>query len=333
MILNRIDVGSRRDFLRGLGMAAGAAAVLNIGTEASAGLLATSDARTGGYTERFVIRNGHRIYVRDYPGNGPPFVMVHGFPDNCRIYESLAPILSAAGRRVIAFDFLGYGSSDKPAGFRYDFAAQLADMKAVADDLGSSAIVPVAHDAGGPAVINFALDQKGRVESLVFLNCYYAPSPVLRFPEFIELCSDPALKSLARAMMTDPKQAAWLLHFQQGRFEAKASAALRARFDAVLQPLINDDFAKSPSSVPAFLGMTGDARANLAANGTRISEMRAFSRPVRLIWGVQDPYLDRAVADDIASHFGNAKLTAVEANHWPQIDAPEIVARAMLDHG
>jgi hypothetical protein len=68
------------------------------------------------YTERWIPRGSNQLYARDYPGSGPAFVMLHGFPDNLQIYDDLASILSAAGRRVITFDFLGYGKSDKPSG-------------------------------------------------------------------------------------------------------------------------------------------------------------------------------------------------------------------------
>jgi pimeloyl-ACP methyl ester carboxylesterase len=44
---------------------------------------------------------------------------MHGFPDNLGIYDALAPLLAQSGRRVVAFDFLGYGDSDKPADYRY----------------------------------------------------------------------------------------------------------------------------------------------------------------------------------------------------------------------
>ena len=42
---------------------------------------------------------------------------MHGFPDNLHIYDYLIPHLVARGRRVVAFDFLGFGEFDKPAGF------------------------------------------------------------------------------------------------------------------------------------------------------------------------------------------------------------------------
>ena len=68
------------------------------------------------YQETFVQRNQHRIYVQDHPGAEPAIILMHGFPDNVRLYDRLSPYLSPP-RRVVLFDFLGWGSSDKPAGY------------------------------------------------------------------------------------------------------------------------------------------------------------------------------------------------------------------------
>lgn len=60
------------------------------------------------------VRRGqhHRIYVHDHPGEEPAIVVMHGFPDNLHLYDRLIPYLTP--RRVVAFDFLGWGDSDKP---------------------------------------------------------------------------------------------------------------------------------------------------------------------------------------------------------------------------
>jgi len=60
------------------------------------------------YSEHRVPRGTHRLYAREYPGEGPAIVLMHGFPDNLHLYDRLVPHLS--GRRVVAFDFLGWGS-------------------------------------------------------------------------------------------------------------------------------------------------------------------------------------------------------------------------------
>ncbi|MDQ0899063.1 MULTISPECIES: alpha/beta fold hydrolase [unclassified Paenibacillus] len=70
-------------------------------------------------------------------------MLMHGFPDNLHIYDDVVPYLVAGGRRVVVFDFIGFGASDKPAGAKYSFEQQLGDLHAVVESLGLDKIVPV----------------------------------------------------------------------------------------------------------------------------------------------------------------------------------------------
>jgi haloalkane dehalogenase len=87
------------------------------------------------YQETFVQRDQHRIYVRDHPGVEPAIILMHGFPDNVHLYDRLSPYLSPP-RRVVLFDFLGWGSSDKPSGYPYTTDNQVGDLDAVITQLG-----------------------------------------------------------------------------------------------------------------------------------------------------------------------------------------------------
>jgi pimeloyl-ACP methyl ester carboxylesterase len=62
------------------------------------------------------------------------------------IYDRLSPYLSPR-RRVVLFDFLGWGSSDKPSGYPYTTDNQIGDLNAVITQLGLEQVVLVAHDA------------------------------------------------------------------------------------------------------------------------------------------------------------------------------------------
>lgn len=127
------------------------------------------------YQERRVPTSRGELYIRDYHGSAPAFVMLHGFPDNLRIFEKVAPLLASAGRRVVLFDFLGFGASDKP-GKGYSFDQQVGDLLAVVDALNLDTVVPVAHDAGGPAAVNFALRYPRRTAAVALLNSF-TPTP------------------------------------------------------------------------------------------------------------------------------------------------------------
>src|SRR4029453_16819761 len=76
-----------------------------------------------------LARGPHRISAREYPGSEPALVLMHGFPDDLQLYDRLVPQL--AGRRVILFDFLGWGRSDKPDGYPYTFENLQGDLDAV----------------------------------------------------------------------------------------------------------------------------------------------------------------------------------------------------------
>ena len=56
-----------------------------------------------------------------------PIVLLHGFPDNVHLYDRLVPHL-ADRRRVVTFDFLGWGASDKPTDYRPTAASQALDL-------------------------------------------------------------------------------------------------------------------------------------------------------------------------------------------------------------
>ena len=255
----------------------------------------TSTAQEQAFTEHRIQCGTSTMYARHYAGTGPAFVLMHGFPDNLHIYDRLIPRLF--GREVITFDFLGWGDSGKPRDYSYTSKAQEGDLQTVLDALGVEQAVLVPHDASGPAAINWALDHPERVAGLVLLNTYYASSPTLRFPEFIALFADPAHATLARAMAQEPQVAQWLLRWQGEQFGAAAPPP------ETLLPLVLHQFADQPSTFPAFIALTADLRATLRANTQRLPQLATFERPVRIIFGANDPYLNPGVAEQFHEAF------------------------------
>jgi haloalkane dehalogenase len=281
----------------------------------------TSAAQEQAYLEHGIQRGAYRISTRHYAGTGPAFVLMHGFPDNLHIYDRLIPRLF--GREVITFDFLGWGDSEKPRDYPYTSKAQEGDLQAVLDTLGAEQVVLVAHDASGPVAINWALDHPERVAALVLLNTYYAETPSLRFPEFIALFADPSYTRLSRAMAQEPQVAQWLLRWQGEQFGA-------APAQGTLLPIVLHEFADQPSTFPAFIALTADLHATLRANTQRLPQLVTVERPVRIIFGASDPYLNRGVAEQFHEAFPSSELFLLPAGHWPQLDEPEEVARLLL---
>jgi haloalkane dehalogenase len=282
------------------------------------------------FTEHHVLRGEGRVYARDYDGAGPAFVLMHGFPDNLRIYDDLIPYLTAVSRRVVAFDFLGFGASDKPIGASYGFEQQLGDLSAVIQALGLGKVVLVAHDSSGIAAVNFAIEHPYKVASLCILNSAYDNSPLNVWPEMIVLFADPALKALALAVAQSPGQFRWLLDWQRQEFEKLMPADQKAHFERFIGPLIADNFTMQPSSGPAFIQMGSQFYEELKRNSSRLPLIEALDLPVKVIWGEYDPYLGVAMGRERAAHFKNGSFHLVPAGHWLQSDMPEQVAALML---
>jgi len=283
-------------------------------------------SQTLSYTEHVVQRGPSHLYAREYPGEEPAIVLMHGFPDNLHLYDRLLPWLTRS-RRVVTFDFLGWGASEKPAGYPYTASNQTADLDAVIEQLHLQQVVLVAHDASGPPAIDWALGHPDRVAALVLLNTYYCAMPTLRPPEAILLNSTPLVRNVARDVLKAFHN--WLFRklywWQVGRFMREA--ADREEF----LPLLYHQFAATPSAQPAFFRLNEDLLFTVRDRTKRIPQMKAFRPPVRIIFGASDPYLNVGVARRFHELFPTSELFLLPgAYHYVQIDEPEQVAHLLL---
>jgi pimeloyl-ACP methyl ester carboxylesterase len=269
-----------------------------------------------------------RLNIVDRPGAEPAFVLMHGFPDDHHIYDRLAPLL--APRRVVSFDFFGYGRSGRAEG---DGAAvtPARDLIEVIDSRDLGHVVLVAHDASGPVAVDHALDHPDGVDHVVLLDTYYGHAPAQRLPEMIRLFAEPTLKPLADAMAADPGQLLWLLqHTARQFFGSDDLPSDGIAVTSILPQFFAD--ADGPDALVAIRAWTGRLFADLNAQDSRITdgELAALQAPVTLLAGEYDNYLGPRLAHELAGYFPQAEVVVVpKASHWPQWDQPEFVARAL----
>ena len=278
------------------------------------------------FTERFVERGGHHIYAREYPGEEPAIILMHGFPDNLHLYDRLVPYLSPP-RGVITFDFLGWGGSDKPLGYPYTAKNQAGDLDAVIKELKLGRVVLVVHDASGPPGIDWAFQHPDQVATLVLLNTYYSAMPTLRAPEAIFLFSTPLIRSVSRPISAAFNHLIFrrMYWWQVGRFFRDAET--RNRF----VPLLYQQFDATPSARPAFFRLNEDLRPTIRAGSETAPKLKEFRRPVRIIFGASDPYLNSGVSQRFHELFPESDLFLLPtARHFVQMDDPEDVARLIL---
>jgi haloalkane dehalogenase len=267
--------------------------------------------------------DGHNINAREFgvafKGKSPTIVMMHGFPDNQYLYDRLVPLLSNT-RHVVTFDFLGWGKSQSPAGQKYSVSVQVEDIRTVMSSLKLEIVDIVVHDLSGHPGIDWALANAYKVAKLVLLNTYYTNTPTLKAPDAIEFYSKPGwLRDLAT----------WGATKAPSRFEGGLASQLNQFFST---PAIREKFV--PIFVhdgaymrPAFFSSVGYLWAEIEAREKELPKMRAFDKPVQIIFGENDPSLNPGVAADFQKIFKNSKLTMIkDAGHYVQLDKPEAIA-------
>lgn len=125
-----------------------------------------------GFDRRHVDTSGARIHlVRS--GEGPPLLLLHGYPQTHAMWHQVAPQLARRFTLVIP-DLRGYGDSSKPPSGQ-DFAAY--SKRAMAQDqvetmqaLGFDRFCVAGHDRGGRVAYRLALDHPAAVERLALLD-------------------------------------------------------------------------------------------------------------------------------------------------------------------
>jgi haloacetate dehalogenase len=112
------------------------------------------------------------IFIRRY-GQGPPLLLVHGFPRTSLMWRYVAPLL-AKNYTVICADLRGYGRSGVPASredhYPYTKRAMANELLDVMAQLGFSRFSVVGHDRGGRVCYRLALDHPEKVERLAVFD-------------------------------------------------------------------------------------------------------------------------------------------------------------------
>lgn len=140
------------------------------------------------------LTNGWSHFQLGGPENGNPVVLVHGFSVPYFIWDPTFDFLTASGFRVLRYDLLGRGFSDRPR-TRYDIDLFCQQLRDLLGKLGFKRTNLVGLSMGGPISASFTTRHPERVKKLVMVDPVGARS--VTFPGLLRVMLTPGIGELA----------------------------------------------------------------------------------------------------------------------------------------
>jgi pimeloyl-ACP methyl ester carboxylesterase len=254
------------------------------------------------------------------PCDGPLVILLHGFPEFWYGWRYQIDALAQAGLRVLAPDQRGYNLSDKPKGVSsYNLDQLAADVVGLIDVVGREKAFLVGHDWGGASVWWTAIKHPERVEKLAILN---SPHPgVMRH----NLLHNRAQRKKSWYFFLFQMPFLPERRMRKNNWEIGARALQRTSRKGTFSEADLALYREAWSQPGAATGMFNYYRAAFRSRPARVSSSRVIM-PALIIWGGQDKFLRREMAEQSLARCDQGKLVFVEeATHWVQHEEPQRV--------
>ena len=260
------------------------------------------------------------------PADGPPVVLLHGFPEFWYGWRHQIPALANAGYRVIVPDQRGYNLSDKPKRVRdYRHDRLVRDIIQLIDVLNVPTVSLIGHDWGGAVAWGVAARHADRIERLIVLNC---PHPAVMYRH---LRRKP--RQMLRSWYIGWFQVPWLPEITMRLWNWRLLTRVLLKMSS-RGSFTEDDlsvYREAWSQPGAITAMVDWYRALVRARGASPIPDQIIS-PTLLIWGERDNALGKELTPDSIALCDNGKLEYLpQAGHFVQHDAPGEVNRLILD--
>ena len=259
------------------------------------------------------------------PRDGPPTILLHGFPEFWFGWRRQIGPLAGAGLRLVIPDQRGYNLSDKPEGLpAYHLDRLAADVIALADAYGFARVRLVAHDWGGLVAWWAASLYPERIERLAILN---APHPGI-FASYVRRHPGQWLRSAYVALFQIPR-------FPERRLTADGGRVLRRALADTSRPGSFsagdlDRYAEAWTRPGAMQAMLNWYRALVRL--PRRDPVPRVLAPTLILWGRCDHALQPGLAEASLTLCDRGRIQWFpEATHWVQHDEAEAVNRALID--
>ncbi len=274
-----------------------------------------------------IVGDGVHLHVAR-AGQGPPVILLHGFPENWRSWKHQIPTLVSADFSVLAPDLRGYNESDRPAErAAYHLRHLVADVAALVRASGHPRAHVVGHDWGGVVAWTFAGAHPDLLDKLVILNA-------------------PHMQLYAEKMWPPSRQTlrAWYVLFfrvpgvAERALAARDFRAVRHMFrDAPKRRAFTDDEIEAyvaalarPGALTAALNWYRENMGSVDAQ--HLARSARVAAETLVIWGDHDPALGVELLEGLPRVAPRVRVHRIaDASHWVQNEAPDEVNRELLN--
>lgn len=248
-------------------------------------------------------------------GSGPAVLLVHGFPDDHRVWRKQVPALVAAGYQVITPDMRGCGDSSLPNNVAdFDIEHLISDLVTVLDTLGINKVSVVGHDWGAVIAWQFVMAHPQRVKAYAALSvghpfAYATDGLMQKLKGWYVLLFQ--LRGISELMLS--ARGWWLFKF------------------LVSNPAEEDAWVERLSRPGRLTAAINYYRANVVSLLFR-RRYPLVTVPVLGLWSSGDRYLTKSQMTRSSSMVkSDWRYVCIEnADHWLQLEAPERVNQEIL---
>jgi pimeloyl-ACP methyl ester carboxylesterase len=264
---------------------------------------------------------GRRLFVHRREGSESPLLLfLHGFPSSSYDWRELFEL--RRGERTLAFDFLGFGLSEKPRDHVYTLAWQADAAEELVRRAGSPPVFVVGHDMGTSVATELmARDLRGELG--------------------IEMTGALLFNGSMLLHLAKPTLGQRLLRSRLGPLFARLTSerSFRAQFGRVFSPRhpLSPEEAADQWALLAHDGGRRIAHRTIhyMDERERFTErwhgaIRDWPGPLTLAWGLLDPVARIEVLDGLrALRPGVETIELPDAAHYPQIERPDLISAAL----
>jgi pimeloyl-ACP methyl ester carboxylesterase len=264
---------------------------------------------------------GRQLYVHRRAGTESPLLLfLHGFPSSSYDWHELLALRD--DEATLAFDFLGFGLSEKPRDHEYTLAWQADAAEELVRRAGSPPVFVVGHDMGTSVATELmARDLHGELEMNLTGALLFNGSMLLH--------------------LAKPTLGQRMLRSRLGPLFARLTSerSFRAQFSRIFSPRhpLSVEEAADQWSLLVHNGGQRIAHRTIhyMAERERFTDrwhgaIRDWPGPLTLTWGLLDPVARTEVLDGLRTlRPGVETIELPAAAHYPQIEQPELISAAL----